>query len=219
MKYMFIILFCIPLVSVIYGASLKKSTSIDDDAKELTGLAEKIWSLKPSITKHSEMLLSCEVIDKCCKGKSRTAAAVFMSQTELEFGEKLARKIMNMCVNSTNSNKADRTCSTTVESIIPDTTIEKDPSVEEYFKIVQDLEEHLEMLPRWLHRSCEREHFQAFLCLSNTKLVEACAKEILQMAFDNDYIDYQAVVTTVKRRLTDILQKLLKKFPKGSNQE
>ena len=146
-------------------------------------------------------------------------AAVLMSQETPDYNKKLAGKIMEMCVNSSTSNKADQTCATILESTLPDSTLQNDPAVEEYFDIIREVAKDLIMLPRWLSRSCNTEHMQAFLCLSNTKLVESCAKEILQMAFDDDYIDYQEIIKTVKRAFTDILQKVLKKFPNGKNKE
>lgn len=219
MNIVLITVFYIMLVTGIDGLSLKRSASVNGDAKELTGLLEKIWSLKPSIVKHADPILSCELIDKCCKGENRAKASLLMSQEMLTPNDHLANKIMAMCVNSSTSTQIDRACSATMKSRISDEKVENDPAVREYVNIIDDHNGGMEMLPRWFARSCNNEHLQALVCLSNTTLVETCARDVLQMALDDDYIDYEELIITVKRVLNSIIENLSKKFGKNAEKQ
>ena len=219
MNVVLITAFCITFITGIDGVSLKRSASVNSDATELTGLLGKIWSMKPSIVKQADPILSCELIDKCCKGENRAKAALLMGQEILTATDHLADKIMAMCVNSSTSTQIDRACSATIKSRISHEKVEKDPSVQEYVSIIDNHNGGLEMLPRWFSRSCNNEHLQALVCSSNTKLVETCARDVLQMAFDDDYIDYEKLIMTSKRVLNSIIENLSKKFGKNAEKQ
>lgn len=206
-------MFCITFIVGINGVSLKQSVSIKSDAKELAELALKIWSLKPAILKRVNPFLICELIDKCCHGENRARATLLMSQEPRTDFDNLYGELMKMCVNSSTAEKVDQTCSAVIKSQLSEHMVKDDHAIHQYLDIISEHQDDMLMLPHWIRRSCEIKHFQAFMCLSNTKLVEECATEVLQMALDDDYVDYATLIMKIKQVLNEIIAKLLKKFP------
>ena len=219
MNVLCIAVFCIILIVDVDAASLKQSASIQNDAKELSELLVKIWSMKPAILKRVFPAVSCELIDKCCKAENRAKATALMSQEEEIFNYGMPERIIEMCVNSSPASKIDRTCSAVIKSRVSHQAAENDSAVEEYLNIISTVGGQEIMLFRWIRRSCEAKHVQAFLCLSNRELVEECANKVLGMASDDNYIDYAAMMMSAKQTFLNIIEKLSKKFPKNPNDE
>ena len=119
----FITALCITFIGSNSGVSVKKSGLSDADAKELSGLLLKLWSLKPPILKRIDPLLSCELAEKCCKGENPVKVVSSLKGQQSEATVGTADYVIKMCVNSSSASKIDRACSAVIKSRLPDKTV------------------------------------------------------------------------------------------------
>jgi hypothetical protein len=201
-------LFCIIFVVGINGAWLKQLTSIDEDANELAQLAEEFWSLKPAILKRAKPFVYCQIIDQCCNDEDRSEAVSLMGQYIYGSDGYQFAELMLTCMNPTASNKSNKLCLSTVESIVSLRTIYQNPDVKKYISITRNYEKELISIHNYVLSTCNSEEIQAYFCLSNKKLVETCSGKILQKIYDNVYTNYEEFVADTKQALIDINQQL-----------
>jgi hypothetical protein len=206
-----IVFVCITFIVGIEGAWIKVPILVDEDAVELTRLAEEFWSLKPAVFQRKGPLVLCEFIDKCCAVEDRFQAISLMviSIANEYRSQNHYATVINTCMNSTVLKQANQSCSSLQKLISPSIMKQDKSIVTEYIGILLDYFTELNNLAKHIHKSCNDEEIHALLCLSNTKLVTACAGKILHKIYDyNGDPTYQEFVAETKQTLIDLNQQL-----------
>ena len=204
MHSMFTILFCIGIIVGINCARLKQPASINKDSTEIAQLLEKIWSKKPDVLNYADPIIYCAIIDKCCEDKDRVEAASLMNSDGTRF-----EQIMQGCMNSSNSKKADHACSSVVKSPVSTETLFNDKNVQKYMNIT-NRSTGLNKMVDEMSSACNSEELHAFMCLSNTKLMQKCIVKVLQENYDSDYKNYQTNIKALKEMMISANEHLSK---------
>ena len=208
MHQILVALVCVLFVVGTNGASVKLSTSIDENAIELARLIEKFWSSKPAVLLNHPPLAICRFIDDCCEGEKRLKAISLMISLVLHRADSLSfPKVTNTCIDSTVLNKTEQTCLSLQQFNSMQLPNIKDPAVEQFFSVTMKYNTELIKLRDHIEDSCTDYEFHAFLCLTDKNLLQSCTAKILQGIHNKDgYKAYYKFMMQTKQSLTRINQ-------------
>lgn len=213
MHRIFVVLFYIIFAVGIKGAWIELSTSIDEDAVELTQLTETFWSLKPAVFQKKGPLVLCQFIDECCTTENRLQAISSMVYSIVhEYRNKNRyNQVINKCISSIDSKEVNQSCLSLNKLLFPIITEQDKSMIKQHRKIIMNYFLELNNLVTYVNEKCNNEEIHALLCSSNTKLVKTCASKILQVIYNEDgYEIYQEFLTKTKQILVDLNQRLKK---------
>ncbi|CAF1355408.1 unnamed protein product [Didymodactylos carnosus] len=197
------------------GASVALSTSIDEDAIQVTLLMRQHWSLRPAIIRNSRPFAICKFIDDCCGNEERLKAIPLMISSLRRHHNPTFPDVINTCTDSTVLDKTDQSCPALEQfNSLPLGYAINDPALHRYEKLIMNYGEKILPIEQLLERmknSCNDYEIHAFLCSSDKKLIESCIGKALQELHDDKgYEDYYEFIIKTKQILSDLNKELIK---------
>ena len=219
MHRILVALFCVFFVVGTNGASLKLATSIDENGIILAEMIEKLSSSNSLIDFNKRPYAICRFIDNCCDGGERLKTIpLFISAIKTNPGSMNFPEIINTCTGSTTLNKTYQTCPSAQQfSAIPEFQLDNRLN-EEFSSIMNKYREELGKFWHYTFASCNDYELQAFLCLSNKKLLSSCTAKVLQQINDNDgYKAYHKFMKRTKEALTAMAEEVARLIAEDIN--
>ncbi|CAF0914415.1 unnamed protein product [Adineta ricciae] len=206
--YVWKILLCFLLVARTNGVSVKKVSSMDDDANELARLVEMFWSLKPDVLQRQGPLVLCEFIDQYCAtatSRMRAISVMISSIVNDYHSRKPYNQVLNVCVNSTGLESIEKSSSLLQRLISPMITNDDKLNIRQYRRVILNYTSELNDLISYMNKSCNAEEIHALVCLSNTELIKRCTLKMLRDMHDQSTLDiYEDYIQKTKDIFTDI---------------